>query len=176
MVQLIGSLTEKNLVTAFAGESQARNRYTYFAKQARNEGYVQIAQIFDRTADQEKEHAKRLFKFLQGGEAQVVASFRTWKRPRPGKTTSTRRCTLISPRSPRMKDSLKLPRPSPPSPWRKNSTKNSTWILLTISPAAGCSKGTIRSSGTAPTAAISMRAPNRPSNVRPAPIPRPISS
>lgn len=75
MVKLIGSHTEKNLLTAFAGESQARNRYTYFAKQARNEGYVQIAQIFDRTADQEKEHAKRLFKFLQGGEAQVVASF-----------------------------------------------------------------------------------------------------
>ena len=75
MVQLIGSQTVKNLLTAFAGESQARNRYTYFGKQARNEGYVQIAQIFDRTADQEKEHAKRLFKFLQGGEVQVVASF-----------------------------------------------------------------------------------------------------
>jgi rubrerythrin len=75
MVKLIGSHTEKNLLTAFAGESQARNRYTYFAKQARNEGYVQIAQIFERTADQEKEHAKRLFKFLQGGDAQVVASF-----------------------------------------------------------------------------------------------------
>lgn len=75
MVQLIGSHTEKNLLTAFAGESQARNRYTYFAKQARNEGYVQIAQIFERTADQEKEHANRLFKFLQGGETQVVASF-----------------------------------------------------------------------------------------------------
>ena len=75
MVQLIGSQTEKNLITAFAGESQARNRYTYFAKQARNEGYVQIAQIFERTADQEKEHAKRLFKFLQGGEVEVIARF-----------------------------------------------------------------------------------------------------
>lgn len=75
MVHLINSHTEKNLLTAFAGESQARNRYTYFAKQARNEGYVQIAQIFERTAEQEKEHAKRLFKFLQGGEAQVVATF-----------------------------------------------------------------------------------------------------
>jgi len=75
MVHLIGSKTEKNLLTAFAGESQARNRYTYFAKQAKNEGYVQIAQIFERTADQEKEHAKRLFKFLQGGEVEVVAAF-----------------------------------------------------------------------------------------------------
>lgn len=75
MVQLIGSQTEKNILTAFAGESQARNRYTYFAKQAKKEGYVQIAQIFERTADQEKEHAKRLFKFLQGGEVEVVAGF-----------------------------------------------------------------------------------------------------
>ena len=74
-MQLIGSQTEKNLLTAFAGESQARNRYTYFAKQAKKEGLVQISQIFERTADQEKEHAKRLFKFLQGGEVEVVASF-----------------------------------------------------------------------------------------------------
>jgi rubrerythrin len=75
MIALPGSATEKNLLTAFAGESQARNRYTYFAKQARKDGYVQIAQVFDRTADQEKEHAKRLFKFLQGGEVVVNAGF-----------------------------------------------------------------------------------------------------
>ncbi|MDW7771401.1 MAG: ferritin family protein [Desulfobulbaceae bacterium] len=75
MMQLIGSETEKNILTAFAGESQARNRYTYFAKQARNEGFVQISQIFERTAEQEKEHAKRLFKFLQGGEVQITAGF-----------------------------------------------------------------------------------------------------
>lgn len=75
MTQIIGSKTETNILTAFAGESQARNRYTYFAKQARNEGFVQIAQIFERTADQEKEHAKRLFKFLQGGEVQITAAF-----------------------------------------------------------------------------------------------------
>jgi rubrerythrin len=75
MVQFIGSQTEKNILTAFAGESQARNRYTYFAKQAKNEGLVQISQIFERTADQEKEHAKRLFKFLQGGEVEIVAGF-----------------------------------------------------------------------------------------------------
>jgi len=75
MTQLIGSKTEKNILTAFAGESQARNRYTYFAKQAKKEGYVQISQIFERTAEQEKEHAKRLFKFLQGGEVEITAAF-----------------------------------------------------------------------------------------------------
>jgi rubrerythrin len=72
---LQGTQTEKNILTAFAGESQARNRYTYFASQAKKEGYVQIAAIFEETANQEKEHAKRLFKLLQGGEAEVVARF-----------------------------------------------------------------------------------------------------
>ena len=70
-----GTQTEKNILTAFAGESQARNRYTYFASKARKEGYRQIAEIFEETADQEKEHAKRLFKLLEGGEAKVTASF-----------------------------------------------------------------------------------------------------
>jgi rubrerythrin len=72
---LKGSQTEKNILTAFAGESQARNRYTYFAKQAKKDGYVQIAQIFEETANQEKEHAKRLFKLLEGGETEIVAAF-----------------------------------------------------------------------------------------------------
>ncbi|MDT8365157.1 MAG: rubrerythrin family protein [bacterium] len=67
--------TEKNLLTAFAGESQARNRYTYFASKARKEGFRQIADIFEETANQEKEHAKRLFKFLEGGEVEFTASF-----------------------------------------------------------------------------------------------------
>lgn len=75
MAELKGSQTEKNLLTAFAGESQARNRYTYFASQAKKEGYEQIAFIFEETANQEKEHAKRLFKFLEGGEVEVTASF-----------------------------------------------------------------------------------------------------
>lgn len=70
-----GSKTEKNLLTAFAGESQARNRYTYFAGQARKEGYVQMSSIFEETANQEKEHAKRFFKFLEGGELEVQAAF-----------------------------------------------------------------------------------------------------
>ena len=75
MKSLKGTQTEKNLLTAFAGESQARNRYTYFASVARKEGYMQIAAVFEETANQEKEHAKRLFKFLEGGEVEVKASF-----------------------------------------------------------------------------------------------------
>ena len=74
-MELKGSQTEKNLLVAFAGESQARNRYTYFASQARKEGYEQIAAIFTETADQEKEHAKREFKFLQGGNVEITAAF-----------------------------------------------------------------------------------------------------
>lgn len=75
MATLKGSQTEKNIVTAFAGESQARNRYTYFSKKAKKDGFVQIAQIFEETADQEKAHASRLFKFLEGGETEIVAAF-----------------------------------------------------------------------------------------------------
>ena len=74
-MSLKGTQTEKNILTAFAGESQARNRYTYFAAKARNEGYVQMSAIFEETADQEKEHAKRLFKFLEGGEVEITAAF-----------------------------------------------------------------------------------------------------
>ena len=75
MASLKGTRTEKNLLTAFAGESQARNRYTYAASQAKKDGFVQIARIFEETADQEKEHAKRLFKFLEGGEVEIQAAF-----------------------------------------------------------------------------------------------------
>src|SRR5210317_240443 len=74
-MSLKGTQTEKNILTAFCGESQARNKYTYFASQAKKEGFVQISAIFDETADQEKMHAKRLFKFLEGGEAEVCATF-----------------------------------------------------------------------------------------------------
>jgi len=75
MAGLKGSKTEKYLLMAFAGESQARNRYTYFASQAKKDGYVQIADIFEETANQEKEHAKRFFKFLQGGDVAIQATF-----------------------------------------------------------------------------------------------------
>jgi len=75
MASLQGTQTEKNILTAFCGESQARNRYTYFAAQAKKEGFVQISQIFEETANQEKEHAKRLFKLLEGGEVEISATF-----------------------------------------------------------------------------------------------------
>ena len=75
MANLKGTKTETNILTAFVGESQARNRYTYFASQAKKDGYVQIQHIFEETADQEKEHAKRLFKLLEGGEVKISASF-----------------------------------------------------------------------------------------------------
>jgi len=75
MATLKGTQTEKNILTAFCGESQARNRYTYFAAQAKKEGFVQISQIFEETANQEKEHAKRLFKLLEGGEVAISGTF-----------------------------------------------------------------------------------------------------
>lgn len=75
MASIKGTQTEKNLLIAFAGESQARNRYTYFAAAARKEGLVQISHIFEETANQEKEHAKRFFKFLQGGDVEITETF-----------------------------------------------------------------------------------------------------
>ena len=72
-MELKGSKTEQNLMTAFAGESQARNKYTYFASKAKKEGYEQIAAIFQETADNEKEHAKIWFKLLNGGEIGTTA-------------------------------------------------------------------------------------------------------
>ncbi len=75
MAELKGTQTEKNILTAFCGESQARNRYTYFASKAKKEGYVQISHIFEETANQEKEHAKRLFKLLEGGEVEISGAF-----------------------------------------------------------------------------------------------------
>ena len=74
-MKLQGTQTEKNVLTAFAGESQARNRYTYFASQAKKEGYQQISFVFQETADQEKEHAKRFFKLLEGGEVEISGTF-----------------------------------------------------------------------------------------------------
>lgn len=75
MSSIKGTETEKNLLKSFAGESQARTRYTYFASIAKKEGYVQIADIFEETANQEKEHAKRFFKFLEGGDLEITAMF-----------------------------------------------------------------------------------------------------
>ena len=84
-----GTKTEKNLLTSFAGESQARNRYTYFASVAKKEGYEQISAIFEETANQEKEHAKRMFKFLEGGMVEITATY-------PAGVISTTRENLIA--------------------------------------------------------------------------------
>jgi len=75
MPSVKGTRTEKNLLTAFAGESQARNRYTYFASQARKEGYEQVSAVFTETANQEAEHAKRFFRFLEGGDVMIQAAY-----------------------------------------------------------------------------------------------------
>ena len=75
MKSVKGTLTEKNLLKAFAGESQARNRYTFFASVAKKEGYEQIAGVFMETAEQEKEHAKRFFKYLEGGDVEITATY-----------------------------------------------------------------------------------------------------
>lgn len=75
MKSVKGTQTEKNLLAAFAGESQARNRYTFSASQARKEGYIQIAAIFEETANQEREHAKRFFTYLEGGDCEITAGY-----------------------------------------------------------------------------------------------------
>ena len=75
MKSIKGTQTEQNLMKSFAGESQARMRYTYYAKQAKKDGFEQISAIFAETADQEKEHAKRMFKFLEGGMLEITASY-----------------------------------------------------------------------------------------------------
>ncbi len=74
-MELKGTQTERNLLLAFVGESQARNRYAFFGSQAKKDGYIQIAMIFEETAEQEKEHAKRFFKFLAGGQVKVECAF-----------------------------------------------------------------------------------------------------
>ncbi len=84
MTSLKGTQTEKNLLASFAGESQARNRYTMFAKQAKKEGYEQISAMFLETADNELEHAKRYFRFLEGGDVEITAAYPAGK---VGKTT-----------------------------------------------------------------------------------------
>ncbi len=75
VMSIKGTRTEKNLLTSFAGESQARNRYTFFASVAAKEGYKQISLAFEETANQEKEHAKRMFKFLEGGDVEITATY-----------------------------------------------------------------------------------------------------
>ena len=97
-MELKGSKTEQNLMTAFAGESQARNKYTYFASKAKKEGYEQIAAIFQETADNEKEHAKMWFKLLNGGEIGTTAENLNADR-KSTRLNSSHRCTSRMPSS-----------------------------------------------------------------------------
>ena len=86
-----GTRTEQNLLKAFAGESQARSRYVFFASKAKKEGYEQIAGVFAETAEQEKEHAERFFKFLEGGMVEITASYPAARSARRRRTCSPRR-------------------------------------------------------------------------------------
>ena len=120
MVKFRESQTAKNLLTSFAGESQARNRYTYFSKKAREDGYIQIADIFEETAHHECEHALRFFKFFNGGELEI-----TWRFP-AGVIKSTQRCTRDL-ETLRVKKGLNArQRLRMPFPYLKNNTRNAT--------------------------------------------------
>ena len=178
MANLKGTRTEKNLMAAFAGESQARNRYTYFASQAQERGLVQIADIFEETANQEKEHAKRFFKFLEGGEVEIAAAFpagvigttlenlkaaaagehHEWTTHVPGlrQDRPTRRASGRGRGLPRRSRS------------RRSSTRSATSTWRPTSKPAACSRATPRWSGAAATAATCTRAPSAPSSARPA--------
>jgi rubrerythrin len=147
MKELKGSQTEKNLLVSFAGESQARNRYTYFASQARKEGYDQISFIFEETANQEKEHAKRFFKFLKGGDLEITATF-------PAGVVGSTMENLLAAAAGENHEHTDL------YPWRP----------------VGCSNGIKRSSGAAGIAATFTRARKRLRHALPAPIRRPISN
>ena len=103
MPELKGTKTEQNLMTAFAGESQARNKYTYFASKAKKEGYVQIASIFEETANNEKEHAKMWFKLLEGGA-------RTFRQQQTVRTMSGQICTQLLQKKQEKKDLMTLQR------------------------------------------------------------------
>ena len=116
-----GTRTEQNLLKAFAGESQARSRYVFFASKAKKEGYEQIAGVFAETAEQEKEHAERFFKFLEGGDVEITASYPTGPIGTTAENllaavTARRRSgmfsTVSSPKWPRKRASSKSPRPS----------------------------------------------------------------
>ena len=108
MPELKGTKTEQNLMTAFAGESQARNKYTYFASKAKKEGYVQIASIFEETANNEKEHAKMWFKLLEGGA--IRSTIENLQAAADGRTMSGQICTQLLQKKQEKKDLMTLQR------------------------------------------------------------------
>ncbi len=152
-MELKGSRTERNLLMAFAGESQARNRYTFFASQARNDGYIQIATIFEETANQEKEHAKRFFKFLQGGEVEIECAF-------PAGVVGTTAENLLAAAGGEHEEWSECIRASPPwrgrrasrpsrssssrFPWPRSSTSGATAACWRTSRTAACSSAASR--------------------------------
>ena len=153
-MELKGSQTEKCLQAAFAGESQARNKYTYFASKAKKEGYEQIAALFLETADNEKEHAKLWFKYLEGGEIHSTVE----NLEAAEKTTNGRICIRNSPKSPKKKDSRKS---LPNSAWLQQSkkpTKNATKSFFKTSKKAWSSSLRKSRFGNAATADISSSA------------------
>ena len=184
MKSIKGTETEKNLLKSFAGESQARNRYTFFASQAKKEGYMQISDIFTETANQEKEHAERFFKFLEGGDLEITASF-------PAGVIGDTRANLIEAAAGEHDECTTCIRRLPPRPARrasrrsrmygsmwsspKSSMSTVIWACLRTSKTARFSRRTIRSSGAAATAATSTRGPKRRKPARPAPTRAPIS-
>ena len=171
MAELKGTKTEKNLMEAFAGESMARNKYTYFASKAKKDGYQQIAAIFEETAANEKEHAKLWFKLLCGGaipstEENLVAV----------KTTSGRICTRVwlrrrTPRALRISRSF-----SAESEQSKRSTRHATSSCWTMCAAEAFLQSARKSFGSAATVGTSTRVPKRPKAARHARIRRAISS
>ena len=162
MKALQGTKTEANLMTAFAGESQARNKYTYYASKARKDGYVQIAEIFEETAANEKEHAKLWFKLLHGGEVpstEVNLEDAANGEKKPDKRALTRSpvCLRAWERS-------------------KRRTKSATASCWPTCGRGWSSAGTATVSGNAATAATSLSAPARRRSARSAAIRKPISS
>jgi hypothetical protein len=179
MGKIKGSQTEKNLLTAFAGESQARNRYTYFASQAKKDGFVQISSIFEETANQEKEHAKRFFKFLEGGEAEVMASFpagvigSTLENLKAAAAGEHYEHTQMYPGFAR-KDSMTLPRCWIIFLLQRSSMKNVIWTWQQILKPNACSNGIPKWYGGAETAVICTKEKRPPRPVRLVPTHRPI--
>ncbi len=173
-----GSQTEKNLLAAFAGESQARNRYTYFASVAKKEGFEQIAAIFEETADNEKEHAKRFFKFLEGGDVEITAAFpagtigdtaENLKAAAEGeKMEWTDALPATSPSRPRRRASRRSPRPSSDRQGREAAREALPRPAGQRGRRAASSRRARPSAGTAATAATSTRAPRRPACAPPA--------
>jgi len=183
-MSLKGTQTEKNILAAFAGESQARNRYTYYAKQADKEGFKQIAAIFEETADQEREHAKRLFKMLQGGEVEITASFpagiigTTAANLRDAAAGEQHECTSMYPDFAATARNEGFPEIARVFTAVAVAEKYHEKRFAPCSPTSSrsrCSSATNRWSGAAGTAAGCMKAPRLRSAAMPVRIPAPIS-